>query len=182
MKFPRAISLLLLFLAAITVRGQGTIVWNGPLVTFSVLSGSDWTQVTNQDSLTPNVAFARSTSKGLFNARTEGGYDSINGSPDGTLWAIGSLANYQTLTYVSWADAYGGAHNLASNIIIQSAVVHLLADDIYLGIRFTSWGGFGGGFSYERTSPLGVPEPATTSLLAIGSLTLCCRKYFLRRG
>jgi hypothetical protein len=54
-------------------------------------------------------------------------------------------------------------------------VVHLISDDIYLDINFTSWtqGGDvnGGGFSYTRSTPGAspVPEPATATLLVLGA-------------
>jgi hypothetical protein len=41
------------------------------------------------------------------------------------------------------------------------AVVHLITDDIYLSLKFTSWSasGSGGGFSYERSTPGSGPPP-----------------------
>jgi hypothetical protein len=49
-------------------------------------------------------------------------------------------------------------------MIGKDAVLHLIADDIYLDIKFLSWtAGGGGGFSYERST---VPEPSSLILLA----------------
>jgi hypothetical protein len=156
-------------------RAQGTIVWTGPVLTFTNLPGSDWTtQPENIDKLTGNVWLTRASKHGLFNALGEGGY-THNVSPAGTEWAIGLLANYASLTYTDWEACYGGQFSLASNIVTQGAVLHLITDDIYIGIQFTFWGGNGGGFTYERTTPLAVPEPGTGGLALVGvGLLLRC--------
>jgi hypothetical protein len=50
----------------------------------------------------------------------------------------------------------------------QDAVLHLISENIYLSIKFTSWtsGANGGGFSYERSTPPVVATPAAASLVA----------------
>jgi len=45
----------------------GAIIWNGPTITFTQ-PGTDATQTTNQDRLTPNVWLTRANVQGLFNA------------------------------------------------------------------------------------------------------------------
>lgn len=163
------IALLVLLSLGNNVRAQGTIIWNGPVITFTNLPGSDWTQAANQDHLTANVWLTRKTTKGLFNAASEGGF-THNVSPADTEWAFGLLANYATLTYANWETTYGGPGALAGNIVGQNAVLHLITDDIYVGLKFTAWGGSSGGFTYERTTLAVVPEPRATVLAILGAL------------
>lgn len=165
------------------IAAQGVVVWNGPLLTFSNVPGSLWFLVANQDQLTANVALTRDIKRGLFNALSEGGYSAANLSPADTEWAIGTLANYQSLTYNNWTDCYGGAGLLSTKILNNPSVLHLITDNIYLGITFTTWGGSGGGFVYERTTAAAVPEPSSAMLASAGLVFLaagwrrpkCCR-------
>lgn len=147
---------------------QGVVIWNGPLLTFSNAPGSLWFLAANQDQLTANVALTRDVKKGLFNALSEASYSSANLSPADTEWAIGTLADYQSLTYANWSACYGGANVLATNILNHPSVLHLVTDNIYLGITFTYWGGNGGGFAYERTTVDTVPESSSTMLAGAG--------------
>jgi len=142
---------------------EATQVWNGSLTGFAVPAGADWTLATNQDRLTPNVWLARSLTRGLFNAASESGYTSFY-SPSNTAWAYGSLTDYATLNYASW-ETWNGHH--PPSMVGQDAVLHLLADDIYLSINFSFWGGPGGGFAYMRSTPV-VPEPASSALMLMG--------------
>lgn len=163
--------LVILFSHVTRAPAQGAIVWNGPLITFTNLAGSDWTQTANQDHLTDNVWLTRATSSGIFNAASEG-FFTHNVSPADTEWAPGLLANYATLTYTSWEAAYGGPGILNSRIVGQDTVLHLITDNIYIGIKFLSFGGSGGGFTYQRTTIAPVPEPATSALAITGALAL----------
>ena len=165
---PRNLFLMLaIWFVTYSTMAQG-IVWTGPTVTFSNAPGSDWTQPGNADHLTDSVWLTRKSTQGLFNY-FEGGY--FHGSsPSGTEWALGTLNNYATLTYSDWENCYGARGNLAITIVRTNAVVHLIADDIYFSIKFTYWGGNGGGFTYERSSPAIVPEPSIAALTAVGLL------------
>lgn len=169
-----ALFLAIIFTTALPSRiaAQGVVVWNGPLLTFSNAPGSLWFQPANQDQLTANVALTRDVKKGLFNAFAEGSYSFANLSPADTEWALGTLANYSTLTYYDWTTCYGNAGVLATNILNHPSVLHLITDNIYLGITFTTWGGSGGGFVYERTTAAAVPEPAAAVLAGTGFLFL----------
>jgi len=163
--FP-VVVLLVLLAGSVSVLGQGSIVWNGPMMTFAS-SSTDWTRLTNQDHITDNVWLTRAATKGMFNAASEGFYTS-GSSPADTEWAIGSLVNYASLTYSDWQTCYGGPGQLQGNITSEDAVLHLITDNIYIGIRFTFWGGSAGNFDYERTTRLAVPEPSATLLAAGG--------------
>ena len=150
-------------------------VWSGPIFTFTEPNFADWTQPANQDRLTPEDWITRDTTRGLFNAASESFYTKFS-SPADTQWATGTLANYASLTYTDWQD-WAGSH--PPSTVGEQAVVHLIADDIYLSVKFDSWGGSAGGFSYERSTPSIVPEPSAGSMLLMG-LLLAGLAQFLR--
>jgi hypothetical protein len=157
------------------------IVWTGPTSTFSKSSGADHTLPVNQDHLTANVALTRGNTQGMINILAESSYSSV--SPADTLWATAlnnpcdtiAATNWAALDFTTWSAAY--ANSIGPNILNYNAVVHLVTDDVYLDLRFTSYqgGGSGGGFAYERSTP--VPEPATIFL----TLTLSGLMPFTRR-
>ena len=159
-----------LLLLAISAHAAPTI-WNGPTTTFTKANGANPFLAANQDRLTSLIWITRGASQGLFNANTEGGFSHFS-SPAGTQWADGSLANFASLTYHDWNTWAKGVHGGPPTTVGVNAVVHLVADDIYLSVKFTSWtgGGAGGGFSYIRSTPLAVPEPSTVVLFLVGGL------------
>jgi hypothetical protein len=119
----------------------------------------------NQDPITPNVAFTRGSAQGLYNIAQEMFY-TPNLSPKSTTWATSlnnpgktiASTNWANLSFTNWQTAYGGPTQLAGNITNLDAVVHLVANDIYLDLRFDYWGqrsDSGTAFSYFRSS---VPE------------------------
>jgi hypothetical protein len=156
----RAFLLLSLVSTCVTMPMRATQVWTGPSTNFAMQAGADWTVPTNQDRITADVWLTRATSKGLFNAASETGY-TMDLSPTNTEWSYGELTNYASLTYTNWENWNG---KNPPSMVGQDAVVHLISDDIYLSLQFTSWGGFGGGFSYTRSTALPPPPPAVTLL------------------
>lgn len=165
---------------AVTSQLQATpILWDSPMdIPFTKANNADWTLLANQDWLTPNVALTRGNNQGIFNIAQETHFTGTAGSslsPVGTEWAYGSLADYSSLTFQRWAG-FNGAN--PPSMVGKPAVLHLINEDIYLSIQFTSWGiGDSGtpdnGFSYVRS----VPEPGTLALLGLG----CAGLLFLRR-
>jgi len=151
---------------------QSAIIWNGPLISFSKANGANPSLPANQDRLTSLTWVTRGSAQGLYNASTEGGFTHFL-SPANTMWADGTLANYNSLVYNDWNTWAKGVHSGPPSTVGVNAVVHLLAENIYLSIKFTSWssGGVGGGFSYVRSTPV-VPEPATISLGGLGAAAL----------
>jgi len=163
-----------LTLAALTSLPAGaTEIWNGPMMNFTNLAGSDPTLPSSQDRITLDVWLTRGYTRGLYNAAVESGYSSL--SPVGTEWAYGELANYASLNYQTWVD-WNGHH--PPSMVGQDAVLHLISDDTYLAIQFTSWNIGSGGFSYSRSTPP-VPEPASARLLL--TVTVACAGLATRR-
>jgi hypothetical protein len=147
-------------------------VWSGLTFSFTKEESTDPLLEENQDRITDNVWITRSDQgAGLLNAFSECGLFGCdythNFSPEDTEWANGGLnpgetiaaTNWQQLTFSDWETAY---ENRIGQIILETdyrdAVVHLITDDIYLDLRFTSWsvGGFGA-FSYLRAEASGPP-------------------------
>jgi len=158
----RSISSSVLLLLAISAHAA--TVWDGPTISFTKSNYANPLLAQNQDRLTANVWITRGSSQGMLNANTESSFTHYV-SPAGTEWANGSLENYTTLSYTNWNHwAKGVNPNPYATVGVQ-AVLHLIPDDIYLSVQFTSWTGgapgggpsYGGGFSYLRSTP--VPEP-----------------------
>jgi len=126
------------------------IVWTGPTTTFTKANNADWTLEVNQDRITNNVWITRANNQGIFNIVTEANYIDFL-SPSDTEWAIGTTANIGSLTFQNWEDT---SFSTPPSLVNQDMVVHLITDDVYIDIKFTSWqsGGAGGGFAYERST------------------------------
>jgi hypothetical protein len=143
---------------------RAATVWDGPPMSFSKAGFADWTQPENQDRITPNVWITRGGSQGVFNIETES-FFTKGLSPAGTEWASGDLANYANLSYSDWTT---WAAHFPPGTVGQNVVVHLISDDIYLSLSFTSWTSTpaaGGGFSYTRsTAGSGSPPPPAPTL------------------
>lgn len=148
---------------------RAATVWNGPITNFSKSPFADWTQPANQDRITDKVWFTRANSQGPFNANAES-FFTHSFSPADTEWASGQLVDYATLSYTNW-DVWA-AHFPPDSVGVE-AVVHLISDDIYLSLKFSSWssGGTGGGFSYDRSTP-GPGPPPPPSVSAITGATI----------
>jgi glucose/arabinose dehydrogenase len=165
-RWARGATLGLLIFAG-TFAASAATVWTGPRTTFTKASNADPTLPPNQDRLTANVWITRGATQGIYNAKTEAAY-AHNSSPAGTRWAYGTTANYAALTYKTWEEWYGGSGTLPGAILDQDAVLHLVAEDIYLDVRFTAWGqgaGSGGNFTYERSTPAPANNPPVVALL-----------------
>jgi hypothetical protein len=130
---------------------QAQIIWNGPETTFTKADNADHTLPANQDSITANVIITRAGSGSIFNIAVES--SASNSSPGDTEWAFGTTADIGTLTFASFRSlTSGGSGNTQLN---TPMVMHLITDDIYIDVTFTSWtsGQNGGGFEYTRSSP-----------------------------
>jgi len=127
---------------------EGTI-WDGPTVTFTKQEGADPTQEANQDRITANVWITRGNAGGqIYNAAVENDASKAD-SPEGTLWAQGTLDEIDNLDFRPFRDAVGQP----KDVVGQDLVVYLEEDQLYLSVRFTDWSqNMGGGFAYERSS------------------------------
>ena len=161
------LALLALGMAAPLASRAAPTIWNGPLIGFTKPDFANPNLAVNQDRLTPFDWLTRGGAQGLYNASTEGGFSHYY-SPADTQWADGTLANCSSLSYTDWNTWAKSIHGGPPNTVGVPAVVHLLTPDIYLSIDFTSWSVAAGGFSYLRSTPTLVPEPAAGLLLMAG--------------
>jgi hypothetical protein len=160
---------------------EAATIWSGSKITFTKATGADWTLPQNQDRITDNVWITRQDTQGIFNIKQESSFDKSSpdpASPLGTEWAYGTTANIGSLTFSNWRT---WAVNNPPQTVGQAAVLHLIAEDIYIDIKFLSWDQRAGGFSYERSTEA-VPEPVSTlGFLALGTLgTALTRKRKLK--
>jgi len=154
-------ALVCVFSAVGNLSHSAPLVWSGFDHTFTKPNGSDETQPEFQDRITNNVIFTRGVTQGLFNFAQESSFMAFT-SPADTRWASDlnndesatiEATNWESLSFTTWTDAFGGQFNLGNLIVGRDAVLHLISDDIYLDIRFTAWTmGPGGGFAYERAA------------------------------
>jgi hypothetical protein len=135
-------------------------LWTGDPIAFTKADYADWTLAGNQDRITDHVWITRADNQGLFNIVNEDGFYGgefgtvTSGSPFNTEWAFGKIADgVETLAF----DYWGAAINWSPpQMVGKDMVLHLISEDIYIDIKFTSWtsgqGSGGGGFSYERST------------------------------
>lgn len=124
-------------------------IWTGEPIEFKKEPGADPTLLSNQDSITNNLALTRGNNGGeIYNAFIEN--EAIkNVSPLGTEWAIGDTSNIKNLTFTSFRAAVGSPQN----VVGKNLVLHLIKDDVYLYVKFKSWANSqNGGFSYSRST------------------------------
>jgi hypothetical protein len=178
-------------------------IYTGPNITFTRADDVDGSLPANQDCITTHVCLARLNIMGLFNSKLESSFTDF--SPHDTEWAFQGLGgnpnipaaitatNYANLTFDDFADAldwYVGDY-----IVNRPAVLHLIADNVYLNIKFTSWtrgtseGESGrGGFSYVRATPGGatvvptvVPTLSTWGLILLAFLLMVVAGWMFMR-
>lgn len=145
---------------------QAQTIWTGDPIIFTKDALADWTLEENQDRLTDSVWITRANNKGIFNIVKEtvfqgNGDDNFGPSPVGTEWAFGRTSDgVENLTFTSWivATTVPDPDNEATPplLVDSNMVLHLIAENIYLDIKFLSWANGdangGGAFSYERAS------------------------------
>lgn len=129
---------------------QGQTIWDGPDTTFTKADNADHTLTANQDSITSNVIITRANSGSIFNIAQE--TSANNSSPIDTEWAIGTTADINSLSFSSFRSLTSGSGG--STQLNNPMVLHLITDDIFIDVQFTSWtsGQNGGGFEYTRST------------------------------
>lgn len=149
----KLILLLLVLLSACTYDTiePNIVIPDDDQITFTKADGADPALAENQDRITDNVWITRGNGGGqIFNIKLSQVSNKDN-SPLDTEWAIGDKADRNTLTFSPFRQVGQPKSLLNTNL-----VMHLITDDIYLNVRFTSWSsGQLGGFSYIRDK---VPE------------------------
>ena len=108
-----------------------------------------------QDCITGNVCITRGSSSGIYNSVQESWHDR-GFSPSDTEWYFGSYCQGDYLFFSNWADST--TYN-PPVMVGNPGCLHLITDDQYYNILFSSWtsGGNGGGFAYRRTSAAWTP-------------------------
>ncbi|MBK20993.1 MAG: hypothetical protein CMP63_01565 [Flavobacteriales bacterium] len=150
----------IIFLLTSSLSGQS--IWNGPIIEFEKNNNADPTNKINQDSITGSVAITRGNNGEIYNAYMENQAEK-GVSPLGTEWAVGNLSEIETLTFSSFRTAVV----IPKFSVGQKLVLHIIEEDIYLSVEFSSWtqGRSGGGFKYKRSTN------ATTSIVENNSET-----------
>ena len=132
------------------ITSSNYILWNSNFQAFIKKDDTDAAIANNQDRLTNNVWITRDNDGGqIYNVVKESSSNK-NKSPTGTEWAIGTLNELSLLKFKSFRSTV----DKPKEVVGKDLVMHLIDDDIYLNIKFTSWSvGKKGGFSYERSAP-----------------------------
>lgn len=133
-----------------TNENLGPVFWRGSTITFNKSNGANPNLEENQDRIRENVWITRGNTGGqIFNIAINNSADKTE-SPVGTEWAIGTLDELESLTF----DYFRNAISRPRAVVGKNLVLHLIEDDIYINVKFTSWSqGKRGGFSYERSTP-----------------------------
>lgn len=161
LRFDKYVGILLLVVLCSIFKSHAQTIWTGPKIIFQKNDYADWSLPENQDRITDSVWLTRQDNQGIFNIQLEAAFDrSDRISPKGTAWANGKIADgIENLTFTTWQQSKEDA---SAEEVGLDKVLHLIAEDIYMDIKFLSWTaggggsgtGFGGGFSYERSTPL----------------------------
>jgi uncharacterized repeat protein (TIGR02543 family) len=125
-------------------------LWRGDSITFNKPDETDPNSEEYQDRISESVWITRGNNGGqIFNIAINTNADKTE-SPVGTEWAIGTLDELDDLEF----DYFRNSVSKPKNVVGKNLVLHLVEDDVYLSLKFTSWSsGKKGGFSYERSTP-----------------------------
>ena len=132
--------------------GPAPTIWRGPKITFTKEPGADSATAEAQDRITDQIILTRGPGNVLYNIAQENGPNQAV-SPAGTLWSLGTTDNLDELQFEPLKVAANNRMKLLPN---RDIVLHLVEENIYIDVRFISWGvgrNGGGAFSYERSTP-----------------------------
>ena len=121
------------------------------MLSFSKSDGADPSLEENQDRLSDNVWITRGNSGAqIFNIKKRSSADK-DSSPVGTEWSIGTIDQVSQLVF---RDFRSTSQDKPKSLVGKNMVLHLLEDNIYISVKFSSWSsGKKGGFAYDRSSP-----------------------------
>lgn len=128
---------------------EDAVIWTGANMSFDKVAGADPSVAENQDRLTDNVWITRGNNGGQIYNAVEEDAATKRESPRGTLWAIGTIDEIENLNFANFRSAVGSP----KQVVGKDLVLFLREDEIYLSVKFTSWGqNKAGNFSYERST------------------------------
>ncbi|MCX6695424.1 MAG: hypothetical protein NTU61_03935 [Candidatus Altiarchaeota archaeon] len=117
------------------------------------------------DCITQRVCIARGDIMQIYNSALEQKADGASParSPLGTEWAFGNCANKSSFafnTFINTSNFY------PPGVVGRDMCLHLTEEDLYVDVKFESYGGgdSGGGFSYTRGEVI-LPQATSTSLI-----------------
>ena len=122
---------------------------------------------TEQDCITPSVCLTRGDQYPIYNALVDPAptvnVDHSSPIPTGTEWAVGTCATVVAADFgpfLSSSYAWNSAVNGPPGLPGVASCLHIIAEDLYLDLTFSSWtqSALGGGFSYSRTQVIGSGE------------------------
>ena len=124
-------------------------IWAGATLVFEKDGATDPTLAENQDRISNNVWITRASGGGqIYNAARETEADQDE-SPVGTLWARGTTANLENLTF----DTFRATLDKPKDNVGVDLVMLLVEENIAIDVKFTSWAQQQiGGFAYERST------------------------------
>ena len=123
-------------------------VWSGATITFEKADDADPTIAANQDRISSNVWLTRGNNGGqIYNVVSENSSSKAD-SPAGTLWAQGTTANLDNLSFANFRSTIQ-----PQQVVGKDLVLLLVDENIAIDIKFTSWSqNKNGGFAYERST------------------------------
>ncbi len=127
-------------------------LWTGPNI--------NWTKSasTPSDTVLPGIVVLTRGSRDVLYNTAAGELGPGLASPANTTWAFGTLNNFNTLTYQSLESMRDGRLDL--RILNKDMVMHIISADIYLSVKFTTWGRGGAGtVAYTRSTAPTVVRP-----------------------
>ena len=130
---------------------ENATVWRGKTLIFTKKDGANPSQISQQDRISGEVWLTRGNDgKQIFNIKKNSSANK-NTSPEGTMWALGTIDDVADLQFFNFRALDEGK---PKNLLGKNLVLHLVEEDIYLSVKFTSWSqDKKGGFAYERSTP-----------------------------
>ena len=108
-------------------------IWTGTDLNFTKVGGTNPSDEANQDRITDNVWITMGLQGQIYNAKIEFSPNKDE-SPMGTEWAEGNTSDIANLTFAPFRTAV----DQPRTVVGKSLVMHLIDDDIYICLLYTS--------------------------------------------